>query len=146
MTKKKKISTIINGVFILFLIAISSCGDPNINTLKHEKVSFDDLPIEIKNCIQNPIDFQEERNSMLVQLPKGKKADYKVESVKTWIGPWVSYVKLIKIENNTSHKIERSTPNPFIVYENKLYVPDSYGFFTTRDDLSKLGFTRYDLK
>jgi len=83
---------------------------------------------------------------MLIELPKGKNVDYKVENVKTLIGPWVSYVKLINIKNNTSYKIDQGVPSPYIIFENKLYVPDRYNIFTTLDDLNSLEFTRYELK
>ncbi len=132
--------------FLIIVMFFSSCNGQNISTLKHEKVKFKDLPIEIVKCIKNPNDFQEERNNMLIELPKGKNVDYKVENVKTWIGPWVSYVKLIDIKNNTSYKIDRGVPSPYIVFENKLYVPDRYNIFTTVDDLNSIEFTRYELK
>ncbi|NJY64325.1 hypothetical protein HC174_16425 [Salinimicrobium sp. CDJ15-81-2] len=114
--------------------------------MKHEKVKFNDLPVEIVNCIKNPNDFQEERNNMLIELPKGKNVEYKVENVKTWIGPWVSYVKLINLHNNTFYKIDQEVPNPYILFENRLYVPDRYNIFTTVDDLNELEFIRYELK
>lgn len=132
--------------FLIIVMFFSSCNGQNISTLKHEKVKFKYLPIEIVKCIKNPNDFQEERNNMLIELPKGKNVDYKVENVKTWIGPWVSYVKLIDIKNNTSYKIDRGVPGPYIVFENKLYVPDRYNIFTTVDDLNSIEFTRYELK
>lgn len=132
--------------FLIIVILFSSCNRQNINTLKSEKVKYKDLPIEIVKCIKNPNDFQEERNSMLIELPKGRDADYKVENVKTLIGPWVSYVKLINIKKDIYYKIDQEVPSPYIVFENKLYVPDRYNIFTTVDDLESLEFTRYELK
>lgn len=132
--------------FLIIVMIFSSCSNRNINTLKSEKVNFKDLPVEIIKCIKNPNDFQEERNNMLIELPKGKNIEYKVENVKTWIGPWVSYVKLIDVEKNISYKINHGVPSPYIVFENKLYIPDRYNIFTTVDDLNSLEFTRYELK
>ena len=131
---------------LIIVIFFSSCKGQNISTLKHEKVKFKDLPIEIVRCIKNPNDFQEERNNMVIELPKGKDPEYKVENVKTWIGPWVSYVKLINIKKDIYYKIDREVPYPYIVFENKLYVPDRYNIFTTVNDLESLKFTRYELK
>ncbi|PZX49223.1 hypothetical protein LV84_04287 [Algoriphagus ratkowskyi] len=133
-------------ISLIIVMLFSSCNERNISTLKHEKVKFKDLPIEIVKCIKNPNDFQEERNNMLIELPKSKNVDYTVENVKTWIGPWVSYVKLIDIKNNTSYKIDRGVPDPYIIFEDKLYVPDRYNIFTVVDDLNSLEFTRYELK
>lgn len=85
-------------------------------------------------------------NSMILELPKGRKPNYRLETVKTWIGPWVSHEKLINIKTNVSYKIDQGVPSPYIIYENKLYVPSKYNMFTTIDDLYTLGFTQYDLK
>lgn len=132
--------------FLIIGVIFISCSNRSINTLKHEKVKFEDLPVEVINCIKNPNDFQEERNNMLIQLPKGKDGNYKVENVNTLIGPWVSYVKLINTKKNISYKIDRGVPSPYILFENILYVPDRYNIFTTVEDLNTLGFTRYYLK
>lgn len=132
--------------FLIVVVLFSSCNRQNINTLKHEKVKFKDLPFEIIKCIRNPNDFQEERNNMLIELPKGKEKNYTLETVKTWTGPWVAYQKLINIEKNISYKIDRGVPDPYIIFENKLYLPDRYNIFTIVDDINSLEFTRYELK
>ncbi len=131
--------------FLIFAILLSGCNGQNISTLKHEKVKFKDLPFEIINCIKNPNDFQEERSNMLIELPKGSNSGYKVENVETWIGPWVSYVKLIDVKTNAYYKIDTGVPSPYFIFENKLYVPDRYSIFTTKD-YSAVEFTCYTLK
>ncbi len=132
--------------FLIIVIFFSSCNGQNINTLKHENVNFNDLPFEVINCIKNPNDFQEERSSMLIELPKGKNTEYKVENVKTLLAPWVSYVKLINVKKGIYYKIDRGVPYPYIIFDNKCYIPDRYNIFTTVDDLGSLEFTRYELK
>jgi hypothetical protein len=132
--------------FLIIVILFSSCNGQNISTLRHEKLKFKDLPFEIINCIKNPNDFQEERNNMVIELPKSAKPKYKVETVETWIGPWVSYVKLIDIKTNVYYKINQGVPDPYFIFENKLYIPDRYNIFTTMDDLNKMEFTCYFLK
>jgi hypothetical protein len=135
-----------NWIFLVIVILFSSCNGQNISTLKHEKVKFKDLPFEIINCIKNPNDFQEERNNMLIELPKGTNPEYRVENVKTWTGPWVSYVKLIDIKTNVYYKIDQGVPNPYFIFENKLYIADRYGIFTSVKDYPTLEFTCYTLK
>jgi len=132
--------------FLVTVILFSSCNGHNISTLKHEKVKFKDLPFEIINCIKNPNDFQEERNNMLIELPKGGNPEYKVENIKTWTGPWVSYVKLIDIKTNVYYEIDQGMPNPYFIFEKKLYIPDRYNIFTNVDDLNNVEFTCYTLK
>ncbi|TKG90698.1 hypothetical protein EYV94_22800 [Puteibacter caeruleilacunae] len=132
--------------FLVIVILFCSCNRQNISTLKHEKLRFKDLPSEIINCIRNPNDFQEERNNMLIELPKGANPEYKVENVKTWTGPWVSYVKLVDIRTNVYYKIDQGVPNPYFIFKNKLYIPDRYNIFTTVEDYSTLEFTCYTLR
>ncbi|MBW2962116.1 hypothetical protein [Mesonia aestuariivivens] len=133
-------------LYFLIIAILFSCNGRNIKTLKNDKVKSENLPIEILKCIKNPNKFQEERNNMLIELPKNKNVNYKVENVKTWIGPWVAYVKLTNIKNGTCYKIDQGVPSPYIIFENKLYIPNKYNIFTTEDDLNSLEFTRYDLK
>lgn len=134
-------------IFLVIVILFVSCNGKNISTLKHEKVKFKDLPFEITNCIKNPNDFQEERNNMLIELPKGANSEYRVESVKTWTGPWVSYVKLTNIKTNVQYKIDQGVPYPYFIFENKLYIPNRFNIlFTTVKDYSTLEFICYTLK
>lgn len=146
MTIKKNILTILYGVFILSIIFLSGCNDRNINSLTNKKVKFNELPVEITSYLKNPTDLQSDIQSMLLELPKGKERNYRLETVKTWIGPWVDHEKLINIKKDISYEIDQGVPSPYIVYEDKLYVPNKYNIFTTVDDLSSLEFTRYDLK
>lgn len=133
-------------IFLIIIMLFSSCNNRNINTLKNERVKFKDLPVEIIQYLRNPTDVQNDIQTMLLELPKGKQKKYRLETVKTWIGPWVAYEKLINTEKNISYKIDQGIPSPYIIFENKLYVPDRYNIFTTVDDLNSLEFTMYELK
>lgn len=130
----------------MLIILFLSCNDRNINSLGNEKVMFKELPFEISQYLENPSDYQLDIQSMLLELPKGKKPKYKLETVNTWIGPWVDHEKLINIEENISYKIDQGVPSPYIIFEDKLYVPNKHNIFTTVDKLNSLEFTKYDLK
>jgi len=131
--------------FLIIIILFSSCNGRNIKTLKSEKVKFKYLPVEITHYLSNPDDYHDDILYMLIELPKGKEMNYKLETVKTWIGPWVAYEKLINVKKNISYKIDQGVPRPYIIFDNKLYVPDRYNIFTG-GDLNSLEFTRYELK
>ncbi|MBT0813140.1 hypothetical protein KIH41_17765 [Litoribacter ruber] len=133
-------------IFFVIVISLSSCFDSNINTLEHERVKFKNLPNEVIHYLRNPDDYHDGILYMLIELPKGKKNNYRLETVKTWIGPWESHKKLINIKTNVYYKIDQGVPRPYIVFENNLYVPDRYNIFTTVDDLNSLEFIRYELK
>lgn len=134
--------------FLIIVMLFSSCNDYdyNINSLKHEKVKFTDLPVEVTQYLRNPTEAQNDIQTMLLELPKEKEKNYRLETVNTRIGPWVAYEKLVDIKKNISYKIDQGVPSPYIVFENKLYVPDRYNIFTTVDDLNSLEFTQYELK
>lgn len=134
-----------NLVFLFVIMLLSACNGRNINSMKYERIQYKDLPEEIIHCINNPNDFIVERNSMLIELPKGKPFDYKVESVRTWLGPWVSHVKLINIKRKVAYKIDRGVPYPFIIFESKLYIPSKFNMFTNLEDSISIEFTRYNL-
>lgn len=132
--------------FLIIILLFSSCNNRNINTLKSEKVKFKDLSTEVTNYLRNPTEVQNDIQTMLLELPKVKENSYRLETVKTWVGPWVAYEKLINTKKNISYKINQGVPSPYIVFENKLYVPDRYNIFTAVDDLELLEFTMYELK
>ena len=145
MTSRKKILTI-SIVLLLSILFFRSCNNRNIEKLANEKINFNDLPFEIKEYLKNPTDLESETNLMLLELPKGKDPSYRLETVGTWIGPWVDHEKLINIREDISFEIDQGVPSPYIIFEDKLYIPDRFNIFTTVDDLSSLVFTRYDLK
>ena len=146
MKIKNCISILLNGLLILLILFLSGCNDRNINTLTNEKVKFKDLPVEITHYLRNPNDYHEDILYDLIELPKGKENKYRLESISTWIGPWESHKELIHLKKNLHYKIDRAVPRPYIVFENKLYVPDRYNIFTTVSDLYELEFIRYQLK
>lgn len=135
-----------NWIFLIIVIFLISCNGQNISNLKHKKLTFKDLPSEIVNYIRTPTEVQRDIQEMLIELPKGKKDNYRLETVKTLIGPWVAYEKLINNDTNVYYKIDQGVPSPYIIFENKLYIPDRYNIFTTVDDLDKVEFTCYELK
>ena len=98
-------------------------------------------------CIKAIESFNEHLNGdELIELPKGSNPVYIVANVKSWTGPWVSYVKLVDTRTNVYYKIDQGVPSPFFLFENKLYIPDRYGVFTSVKDYSTLEFTCYTLK
>lgn len=68
--------------FLIIILLFSSCNNRNINTLKSEKVKFKDLPTEVTNYLRNPTEVQNDIQTMLLELPKGKENSYRLETVK----------------------------------------------------------------
>lgn len=135
-------------ILILMILSLTGCNKNyySLSELKHEKIKFNDLPKDIQIYLNDPDDYQVDIESMLVELPKNKKTNYSLETINTLIGPWVSYEKLLDKENNLFYKIDQGLPSPYIVFKNKLYIPNMFNIYTTVDDLNKVEFTCYSLK
>ena len=130
------------------ILCLVSCNEGcyELSSLRNERVSFNKLPQDIIQYLKNSVEYQIDIQNMLVELPKNKNTNYRLETVNTFIGPWVAYQKLVDNEKNIYYKIEQGVPSPYIVFENKLYIPDRYNIFTTVDDLDSLKFIRYESK
>jgi hypothetical protein len=130
------------------LFSLSGCSKScyELSSLKHYTVNFNDLPEDVIMYLKNPSEYETDFQNMLVELPKNKKVNYSLETVNTLIGTWVLYEKLIDKEKNIYYKIKQGVPDPYIVFEDKLYIPDRFNILTTVDDFSKVEFTCYILK
>lgn len=129
------------------ILALGGCNKSNysLSDLKHYKVNFNDLPQDIILYLKNPNEYQFDIQNMLVELPENKKTKYSLNTVNTLIGSWVSYEKLIDEEKNIFYKIDQGVPAPYLVFENKLYIPDRFNILTV-GDLNEVKFTCYILK
>jgi len=146
MKTPKLISVLIATAIILWFTVFRGCTSQDIGYLSNETVAFKDLPIEIQQYLENPTETRADVNSMILEIPKSKDARYKLETVNTWIGPWVDHSKVIDIRTNQYYEIDQGVPSPYIIFDDKLYIPNTYNIFTTVDDLNKVQFTKYNLE
>jgi hypothetical protein len=137
-----------NLILIILMFFFSGCNDYNFNItdLKQEKLKFLDLPIAVKEFLIQPPNFDNENPSSLVIINSKESNRYLLEVVNTWVGPWIDYMKLVDTENKISYRINQGVPNPFFVYDNRLYIPDRFNVFSVINDLNKVEFTCYKLK
>lgn len=137
---------------ICFVIVLTSCSsyDYNVSKLERSEVSFLDLPNEVQSFFNDPSKYKFhskiEENLGIRQIVCLDVDNFEVKTIKTIIGPWVSYEKLIDTKNNISYKINYEIPWPYVIYKNKLYLTDKYNIFTTVEDFSKLKWNCYNLK
>jgi len=146
MRSPKFISVVIVVFIILYVTVFRGCTSRNINYLSHEVVTFDSLPVEVQQYLEDPADVKLDVHSMILEIPKGNKPHYKLETVKTWIGPWVDHQKVINIQTNQYYEIDQGVPSPYIIFGDKLFIPNTYNIFTTVDDLNTVQFTTYNLE
>lgn len=117
----------------------------NIDHLEHTVITFKELPSEVQHYLKNPTDAKLAINSMILEIPISNKPHYKLETVNTWTGPWVDHSKIIEIKTNQYFEIDQGVPSPYIIFNNKLYIPNRFNIFTTKGDISKVKFTKYNL-
>ena len=104
----------------------------NIKYLKKRVLRFNELPSKVRKKISSIPECDNSINIVLFVDPSDS-INYHYKRVETIIGPWVLYYIITDINTKTSYKIDRGTPSPYVVYNHKLYVPDTYDFFCGED-------------
>ena len=82
---------------------------------------------------------------MLILINKIDSANFSLETIKTWYGPWVEYEKLTDKQKDISYMINQGVPDPYIVFRNKLYIPDRYNILGSKSVFEAI-YTEYQLK
>ncbi len=131
----------------MFMFNSCSNYDCKISELKQEKLRFAELPIEVKEFLLHPPEFDIENPGSLILIDSAEEERYKLEvKFNKWVSSWVDYVKLIDTKSKTSYRIKQGVPDPYIVFDNKLYIPDRYGIVVVNNNLEEVEFTCYQLK
>ncbi len=133
---------------ISMLVLMNSINyDFEISELINEKLKFSELPIEIKEYLIHPPEFDNENLSPLIVIDSIEADRYSVEvNFNKEVRSWVDYTRLIDAQSKTSYRINQGVPDPYIIFNNKLYIPDRFNIFTTVDDINIVEFTCYSLK
>ena len=137
-------------IFILFLsltiviFIIHSC-DYRLWMLKKDTLSYKELPEEIKKCLANKLDSFDLYNNIILFVNESDSSNFKAESISTIFGPksWIADIKIIDIRKNKVYRINREASEPYILFENKLYIPNEYNITWKYD---KITYNVYNLK
>ena len=70
---------------------------------------------------------------------------YHIEDIKTITGPWIAFLKLTDDKEKYVYRIDRDLASPYIIYADKLYIPDRYNLFCG-EDFRNAVYTEYQLK
>lgn len=131
------------------MLVFSSCNayDFKISELEHEKMKFSDLPTSVKEFLIQSLEFDNVSQNSLTIIDLKETDRYTFEVIfNKWVSSWVDYVKLIDTKSKISYRINQDVPEPYILFDNKLYIPDRFNIFTTVDDINEVEFTCYILK
>ena len=113
--------------------------------LKKDTLSYKELPEEIKKCLANKLDSFDLYNNIILFVNESDSSNFKAESIRTIFGPesWISFIKIIDIRKNKVYRINREASEPYILFENKLYIPNEYNITWKYD---KITYNVYNLK
>lgn len=134
-----------NFAIILLAVVFGSCSsyDYRITSLEQKRLKFDELPLEVKKYLSNRPKCED--YDMLLFVDLADTANYREETIGTLIGPWVDYEKIIDKQKNISYRINQGVPSPYIIFKNKLYIPDRYNILCGESVL-EARYTEYKLK
>jgi len=144
--------TIVISMIFLTLLCSCSINSYNISDLESKTIDYSDLPTEIQRFISKPSDKHKQFTSEGLYI--GIKpmicldsCDFSFETVRSlFVKAWVDYYKMIDLKNGKSYKIDYGNPQPFIVFNNTLYIPQEYNICIGTLDTTNLKFIAYKLK
>ncbi len=141
--KRNQILILLCPLVVLFCFACSSC-DYNISNLQSKTIKFNDLPQEVSAFYKSlgNIESRKMETRQLACLDDSSR----YEITRILIGPWTAYIKLVDLNQNLSYHIERGLPRPYVIFKNKLYIPNEFYTFIFIEDYAPLEFTAYTLK
>ena len=134
-------------VLIIVLLLSFSCKsyDYKITSLEQKNLKYDELPIEVKKYLSNPPDPIGDSYKMLIMVNANDSTNFSLETITTWYGPWVDSEKLKDKQKNKSYRINQGVPSPYIIFKNKLYIPDRFNILGSKS-VFKAIYTEYQLK
>ena len=136
-----------NNKFVIFLSLVfflTSCIDYDyrISDLPCKKLTFNELPVKLQERLSAyPSDTALYKTGIMLLEYKDCIRFY--DEVKK-IGPWIAYVKIIDANRNITYRIERICPPPYIIFNDRLYIPDEYNVLPLHN--KKIFFSEYELK
>lgn len=138
---KKIVILLLSFAIIIFIV--HSC-DYRLWMLKKRTLTYSELPQRVREYITSipPCDPHFET---CLFVDNEERQNYQLKVKKTIVGPWIRCYKLTNIKKNITYTIERKTPSPFLIYCNKLYVPNQYDIFCGVN-IKKVIYTEYELK
>ncbi len=137
--RNKFIYILANIVFFL-----TSCIDYDyrISDLSCKELAFNELPVKLQEGLSAyPSDTVFFKTGIMLLEYKDCIRFYD-EAKK--IGPWIAYIKIIDADRNITYRVERICPPPYIIFNDRLYIPDKYNVLPLHK--KNIFFSEYELK
>ncbi|MBR1402276.1 MAG: response regulator [Prevotella sp.] len=136
-------------LYISLVLSITSCSyiggyDYKLINLHQKELPYNELPNEVKDYLASMA--HDISNEFLVFVNPADSSRYRSEDVPPLISisTWISYYKLIDTDKDIIYKIEYGTPYPWIIHNNRLYIPE--GWNIGERNYTKYKYTEYKLK
>ena len=131
--------------FVLMAITLLGCSyDYNIDNLEHRELEYKCLPISLQKYMLSLPDCDPSLKNLLV-VDSTEVDRYHIDDIKTITGPWIAFLKLTDDKEKYVYRIDRDLASPYIIYADKLYIPDRYNLFCG-EDFRNAVYTEYQLK
>lgn len=133
-------------IFLTVVFVSCNLNEYKITRLVQKQLTYYELPLEIKKYLSNPPDpILDSYNDLVLITPKDSTI-FSLETIETLVGPWVAYEKLRDKKKKIYYRINQDVPAPFIVFKNKLYIPDRYNILGIKKNTIEAKYTEYQLK
>ena len=130
-------------VFAIVIFIVHSC-DYRLWMLRKRTLTYYELPQRAREYITS-IPPCDPHFKMCLFVDNEDRKNYQMKTVKTIVGPWIRCYKLTNVKKNITYTIERETPAPFFLYNDKLYVPNQYDIFCGVN-IKTESYMEYELK
>lgn len=128
------------------LLFFYSCNsyDYKVSSLPSKELSYQELPKEVRLRLSSIKPCDPSTGALLV-VDSIDSLRYSLEEVATITGPWISFIKLMDNKKELAYRIERDAPEPYIILDGALYIPDRYNILYS-DETQKAKYIRYQLR
>lgn len=129
---------------VLLVLCGCSSYDYKVSSLPSKELSYQELPKEVRLRL-SPIKPCDPSTGALLIVDSIDSLRYSLEEVATITGPWISFIKLMDNKKRLAYRIERDVPEPYIIFDGALYIPDRYNILYS-DETQKAKYIRYQLR
>ena len=129
---------------VLLVLCGCSSYDYKVSSLPSKELSYQELPKEVRLRL-SPIKPCDPSTGALLIVDSIDSLRYSLEEVAAITGPWISFIKLMDNKKRLAYRIERDVPEPYIILDGALYIPDRYNILYS-DETQKAKYVRYQLR
>ena len=129
---------------VLLVLCGCSSYDYKVSSLPSKELSYLELPKEVRLRLSSIKPCDPSTGALLV-VDSIDSLRYSLEEVATITRPWISFIKLMDNKKRLAYRIERDVPEPYIILDGALYIPDRYNILYS-DETQKAKYIRYLLR